>query len=77
MYLIKISGLGFIHDGWQDSEPRFCTTLSAAKSWPTLETALAFGNHHLTPRLALGWELWQETEDDLLPVMRPKLKAKN
>ena len=72
MYLIKVAGLGFIHDAWQDPEPRFCRALGNAKQWPTLEAALAFGNRHLTPHLPIGWEVWQEVNDDLLPILRPQ-----
>ena len=72
MYLIKVEGLGFIHSNWDDQEPRFCSTLSVAKSWPTLTEVLRFGNNHLTPRLPIGWELWEETMDDLVPLIRPQ-----
>ena len=72
MYLIKIDGLGFIHSAWEDQEPRFCATLSVARSWPTLTEALRFGNNHLTTRLPVGWELWEETTDDLVPLIRPQ-----
>ena len=72
MYFLKIDGLGFIHKSWKDEEPRFCRQQAKAKSWTSLEGALKFGNQKLTPRLKIPWEVWQENEGILLPLMRPQ-----
>lgn len=71
MYLIQVPGLGFIHQQWQDDEPRFCTQLPKAKSWETLQEALDFGNQKLTPRIKVSWELWQAMEGVFKPIIRP------
>ncbi|MEO1094785.1 MAG: hypothetical protein AAFX01_07785 [Cyanobacteria bacterium J06638_28] len=73
MYFLKIAGLGFIHKSWKDPEPRFCTQPAKAKNWQTLEAALKFGNQKLTPKLKIPWEVWHEVEDELRPLMRPRL----
>ncbi len=72
MYLLKIAGLGFIHKSWQDAEPRFCDQSTKAKSWKTLDAALNFGNQKLTPKIAISWEVWQDSDGELRPLMRPR-----
>lgn len=71
MYFLKVAGLGFIHKSWKDDEPRFCRLQSKAKSWTSLDGALKFGNQRLTPRLKIPWELWQEVDGELMPLIRP------
>jgi len=72
MYAIKIHGLGFIHKRWKDETPHFCSDFSKAKTWKTLSRALDFGNKKLTPRLRMSWELWQEVEGELIPLIQPQ-----
>lgn len=74
MYLIQVPGLGFIHQRWKNEEPRFCSEQSKAKSWETLNDAVEFGNQNLTPRIKMSWELWQDVEGELKPIIRPKKK---
>ncbi len=76
MYRIRISGLGFIHKQWKDEEPRFCTAKTKAKTWKSLKGATDFGNKKLTPKIKIGWELWQEADDVLTPVFRPRPSGK-
>lgn len=72
MYFLKVAGLGFIHKQWQDDEPRFCRQPEQAKSWKSIDSALKFGNQKLTPHLSIPWEIWQEKEETLLPLIRPR-----
>jgi len=72
MYLLKVAGLGFVHKTWHDQEPRFCTDPAKGKQWKTVDGALEFGNRKLSSRLTIRWELWQQTNDTLLPIMRPQ-----
>jgi hypothetical protein len=72
MYFLKIAGFGFIHKSWKDAEPRFCQQFDKAKSWKSLERALKFGNEKLTPQLSIPWEVWQEVEGELVPLVRPR-----
>lgn len=72
MYYICVPGLGYIHKQWQAEEPRFCTNLAKAKSWKQSANALKFANEHLANRVHVRWELWQETEGVLVPLIRPQ-----
>lgn len=72
MYAIKVQGLGFIRKNWKDDEPRFCADFTHAKTWKTLPKALEFGDKKLTPRLRIGWELWQDVEGELIPLIQPQ-----
>ncbi|MEM8641676.1 MAG: hypothetical protein AAGG51_23095 [Cyanobacteria bacterium P01_G01_bin.54] len=71
-YLIQVVGLGYIHKNWKDAEPQFAESRAKAKSWKTREGAVGFGAQKLTPRLRTGWELWQEIEGELIPIMKPR-----
>jgi hypothetical protein len=75
MYFLKIANLGFIHKSWKDEEPHFCREFKKAKSWKSLEGALNFGDTKLTPQLAMPWEVWQEVEGDLVPLVRPRSRG--
>ncbi|MGP1383379.1 MAG: hypothetical protein ACTS2F_07430 [Thainema sp.] len=72
MYRIQVSGLGFIHARWKDIEPRFCADPTKAKSWTTLEGTLKFANQRLVPRSQIRWEIWQEQDGDLVPILQPQ-----
>ncbi|MDJ0706121.1 MAG: hypothetical protein QNJ46_22850 [Leptolyngbyaceae cyanobacterium MO_188.B28] len=72
MYFLKIAGFGFIHERWEDEEPRFCEQHTKAKRWKTLEEALDFGDQTLTPRLKIRWEVWRSVKGKLLPMIRPQ-----
>jgi hypothetical protein len=71
-YLIKVAGLGFIHKNWKTEEPRFCISQATAKTWTTRKAAIGFGSEQLTPRLKIGWELWELDDETLEPVILPR-----
>jgi hypothetical protein len=71
-YFVKVAGLGFIHKNWQPEEPRFCTNQTQAKTWKTRQAAIGFGSEHLTPRLKIGWELWELDDEGLEPIILPR-----
>ncbi len=72
MYRIQVSGLGFVHSSWKDIEPRFCTDPAKAKSWKTFDATLNFANQNLVPRSQVRWEIWQEQDGDLVPILQPQ-----
>lgn len=71
-YYICIPGLGYIHKQWRSEEPRFCTNSEKAKSWKQVASALSFGNRELASRIHIRWELWQKSDDELVPIIRPR-----
>jgi hypothetical protein len=72
MYYICVPGLGYVHKQWQADEPRFCADLAKAKSWKQATTALKFSTQNLANRVHVRWELWQDTEGGLIPIIRPQ-----
>jgi len=72
MYYVCVPGLGYVHKQWKSAEPRFCQDSAKAKSWKTSSSALAFSNQELTSRVHIPWELWQETEGEFIPIIRPR-----
>lgn len=71
-YFIQVSGLGYIHKNWKDTEPQFSESKAKAKCWKTRQGAVDFGSQRLTPRLRTGWELWQDEDGEMLPLMKPR-----
>ena len=72
MYYLCVPGLGYVHKQWQTKEPRFAEELSKAKGWKQYKTAIKFCNENLVTRVHVHWELWQETDGGLIPIIRPQ-----
>ena len=72
MYYLCVPGLGYVHKQWQAKEPRFSEDLAKAKGWKQSTSALNFCHQHLVNRVHVRWELWQETDGSLIPIIRPQ-----
>ncbi|NER01128.1 MAG: hypothetical protein F6K30_31295 [Cyanothece sp. SIO2G6] len=73
MYYLCVPGLGYVHKRWKSDEPRFCKDVTKAKNWKLSTSAIQFRERELSQCVHIPWELWQEVDEELIPIIRPRL----